>query len=245
MPLLGLIGYPLAHSFSPEYFKQKFEHLKISNWQYKAFPITEIHLLPDLLGNNPDLIGLNVTIPYKTEVLPYCDTLSPEVIEIGAANLILIDRNAPSDLKIKAYNTDAYGFYESLIPWYKHKGNKSLIMGTGGVSKAVQYVLKSMDIPFDIVSRTGKLTYAELEINQYGLLINCTPIGTLKENSEKESFLPLDYAKINKDMYFYDMVYNPQYTDMMAAFEIKGAQVKNGLEMLHLQADKTWEICSK
>jgi shikimate dehydrogenase len=238
MPLLGLIGYPLAHSFSPAYFKQKFKDENLLDWDYQAFPIESIELLPTLLDLHPDLIGFNVTIPHKTEVLKYCHTLSEEVDKIGAANFILID---PKTKLLSAYNTDYFGFAKSLEAWYNGCG-RALVLGSGGSSKAIQYALDNLNISHDGCGRNGEINYSNVDLNQYDLIVNCTPIGMSTYTLHETDVLDLPYHQINNSHCFYDLVYNPENTSMMQRFAARGARVKNGIEMLHLQADKAWEM---
>jgi shikimate dehydrogenase len=238
MPLLGLIGYPLSHSFSPQFFKGKFESLGLTDWDYQLFPLPDITALPSLLDNH-ELIALNVTIPHKQSVLRFCTELSPEVKAIGAANLIIISRPDQHKAILKAHNTDYYGFSESLRHWYGAEEGKALILGTGGSSKAVQYALSIMNIHYDVVGRHSTLNYQNIELGDYKLIINCTPVGMKYSESET---LPLPYEQVHEGQFFYDLVYNPSETAMMKLFADKGVIVKNGLEMLHLQAERTWEI---
>lgn len=244
MVILGLIGYPLSHSFSPAYFKAKFEQLGLENYEYRSFPIQDISELKKLIHSENELIALNVTIPYKTSVLPLCQILSYDVIEIGAANLLLINRNTDG-YSLSAYNTDHFGFSESLKKFYPLNSNKALVLGNGGSSKAIQYALQKMQIPFDIASRTIGIPYNEIELSNYTLIVNCTPIGMEKFADESNGLLPLDYSKIKASHYFYDLVYNPLQTQMMEEFQKRGAMVRNGLEMLKIQADKAWEIINR
>lgn len=237
MPLLGLIGYPLAHSFSPAYFKQKFKDENLLDWDYQAFPLKDLDGLPAFLNSQSELIGFNVTIPHKTEVLKYCNTLSEEVEKIGAANFILIH---PETKLLSAYNTDYWGFAQSLKTWYTGEG-RALVLGNGGSSKAIQYALELLQKSFDVCSRNGELNYSNLDLSQYDLIVNCTPIG-MSSNKELSEELELPCQQINCTHFFYDLVYNPDNTAMMQRFAAKGAKVKNGLEMLHLQADKAWEM---
>lgn len=241
MVTLGLIGYPLSHSFSPAYFKAKFEQLGLENYEYRLFPIQDISQLSNLIEKEKDLIALNVTIPYKTSVLPLCKFLSEDVIEIGAANLLLINRNTDG-YSLTAYNTDHFGFSESLKNFYPFNSKKALVLGNGGSSKAVQYALQKLQIPFDIASRTVGIPYNEIDMSQYTLVINCTPIGMENFADNSNILLPLDYSSINSSHYFYDLVYNPLHTPMMEEFQKRGAEIKNGLEMLQIQADKAWKV---
>ena len=241
MPLLGLIGFPLSHSFSPRFFMSKFERLGLHDWDYRLFPIEHISELPQLIENHKDLVALNVTIPHKQHVLRFCGTLSDEAAAIGASNLITIKRNGHLN-ELKAYNTDYYGFTESISDWYRQIHGKALVLGTGGASKAIQYALKQLNIDFDVAGRSGPLTYQNIRLSSYQLIINCTPVGMYRENGSPEECLPLHYEDVRRDHHFYDLVYNPEYTVMMRKFEEKGARVKNGLQMLYLQAERAWTI---
>jgi shikimate dehydrogenase len=241
MPSIGLIGYPLEHSFSPQYFAQKFESLQLNDWQYHLFPIASIHSLYDIIKGNSDLIGLNVTIPHKQSVIQYCQHIDEDALQIGAVNGLIIQRDNKDTFKIKGINTDWMGFYLSLKNALPFSPQRALICGNGGASLAVQYALNKLNIPFQIVSRNGTFTYQDLNeerFQSFQLIINTTPVGTLN-NSER--ILPLPYQVINADMFFYDLVYNPEVTPTMELFMKHGAQAKNGLEMLHLQADLFWQ----
>lgn len=245
MPSIGLIGYPLDHSFSPHYFAQKFESLQLKDWQYKLFPIESIHSLPNIIQKNHDLIGLNVTIPHKQSVIQYCHLVEEDAQKIGAVNGLIIQRNTNNTFHLKGINTDWLGFYLSLKNAMPISPQRALICGNGGASLAVQYALNKLNIPFQIVSRKGAFTYQDLStelFQSFQLIINTTPAGTLNF-SERE--LPLPYHAINNDMLFYDLVYNPESTPMMKQFLNHGAKAKNGLEMLHLQADLFWEIVNQ
>jgi shikimate dehydrogenase len=245
MPKLGLIGFPLSHSFSPKYFESKFIALGLTDWSYELFPIRSIHQVPKIIESNPDLVAFNVTIPYKEEILEYCEILSEEVESISAANLIVINKINHS-YNLSAYNTDYIGFSKSLIHFSNNKPFKSaLVMGTGGSSKAIQFALKKLKIPFHVHSRDMKPKYTELNLSRFDLIVNCTPVGMFKENNPNQLYLPLNYKSIQAGCHYYDLVYNPENTDMMIQFEEKGALVKNGLEMLHLQADEAWKIVQR
>lgn len=244
MRKFGLIGFPLSHSFSKKYFTEKFEKEGIENATYELFPIESIEQLPALIASEPNLIGLNVTIPYKELVLPFLDELDAKAEAIGAVNTITIREG-----KLKGYNTDYYGFKSSLTQWLGANPlpEKAFILGTGGASKAVKASLEDLDIPYQFVSRTaslGQLTYKEL--NETGLndtrstlIINTTPLGT-SPNTDQLPDLP--YEQLSSDDYLFDLVYNP----LVTAFMQKGIEarcwVKNGLEMLHGQAEKAWEV---
>lgn len=245
MNTLGLIGFPLSHSFSPSYFAQKFKDLEITNWHYQLFEIDSIEKLPQFVLETPNLKGLNVTIPYKEKVLKYCTSLTKEAEEIGAVNFIEIKPN-----EIIGHNTDWLGFTKSLKNWYQQTIKKALVLGNGGAAKAIIYSLQKLKIPYDIAVRKTNIesnifafnSITESQFQQYDLIINCTPIGTVNFN---ESLLPLPYNAIHQHHFFYDLVYNPIETAMMKLFEEKGAKVKNGYEMLQIQADETWQLITR
>jgi shikimate dehydrogenase len=238
----GLIGYPLTHSFSSQYFQRKFAGEGIDA-QYRAFELTTILEFPALLESTPDLKGLNVTIPYKAAILPYLDRLSEAAMVIGAVNCIDIENN-----KLAGYNTDVIGFSESLKPLLKDPHTNALVLGTGGSSLAVKYVLEALDIEYVTVSRTKKaecITYKELTtslIKAYPLIINTTPVGMYPNT---ESFPELPYEGITEHHLLFDLVYNPEETKFLSLGKERGATVKNGLEMLHLQAEASWRIWNK
>ncbi len=240
MNLYGLIGYPLSHSFSKKYFTEKFAGESIADAVYELFPIEQIELLPDVLAANPQLRGLNVTIPYKEQVLPYLTSLSPAVQDIGACNCIRIQGVA-----LTGFNTDVIGFEQSLLPLLKTHHTRALVLGTGGAAKAVLWVLKRNNIQTQTVSRTGSggaLRYEDLDasvIAAHTLIINTTPLG-MQPNVNSLPSLP--YAAISERHLCYDLVYNPQKTAFLSAAEQQGAAVKNGLEMLELQAEAAWRI---
>ncbi|UCS94446.1 shikimate dehydrogenase [Echinicola marina] len=245
MRKFGLIGYPLKHSFSKKYFTEKFEKENISACQYELYELDSIDKVPDLIKNNPDLEGLNVTIPYKEQVIPFLDELDPSCKAIGAVNCIKI-----KDGKLIGYNTDYIGFKESLEIWLgDSKGIQGLVLGTGGASKAVKQALKNLNIPYKMVSRTanaenGTISYEDLIKNEkllqeYHLIINTTPLGTFP-NTEEMPDIPL--SQIGREHKIYDLVYNPEKTFLMRSTEARSAAVKNGLEMLHLQAEAAWKI---
>lgn len=236
MPLLGLIGFPLTHSFSPQYFQSIFLSEGLKNWDYQLFPLPDIHALPELLRTQQELLAFNVTIPHKAAVLSFCQEQSEEVTAIGAANLVLVNR---VDQSLKAFNTDVWGFENSLFPWYQG-GKRALIIGSGGSSKAVQFVLKNKGIPIDVLSRSKPESSTILHLSHYDLIVNCTPLGML--HHQADPLYPLPYHQINTQHSFFDLVYNPQETAMMKVFAAAGAQTKNGLEMLHLQADRAWQL---
>lgn len=242
MKLYGLIGYPLGHSFSKQYFTEKFKAAGLLDCVFEAYAIPEINEFPSLIINNPSLKGLGVTIPYKEQVLTYLDELSPEVEAIGATNSIRI-----VDGKLKAFNTDIIGFETSFKKHLKSFHKKALILGTGGASKAVQYVLAKMGIPFFIVTRTKEdnkahINYEDVNkevIESHQLIINCTPVGMypIEDNSPA-----IPYQFLTPHHYLYDLVYKPEKTIFLAKGEAAGATIENGYEMLILQAEASWKI---
>jgi len=242
---LGLIGYPLTHSFSQKYFTEKFQREDIKDWQYQNFELAKITGFPELLKNEPNLVGLNVTIPYKEQVLSYVDILSGTVQEIGAANTLVITK----EKKVKAYNTDVYGFERSLKPLLKPQHQKALILGTGGASKAIAFALEKLNISYLTVSRNPKnssqISYNQIDeilLKNYLIVINTTPLGTYPRTDESPQ-IPYDFVT-NKHL-FYDLTYNPAQTLFLKQAAAKGANVSNGLKMLHLQAEKAWQIWRK
>ena len=237
--LFGIIGYPLSHSFSPAYFLEKFEQERIFA-QYKAFEITSIHSLPDILKKNPTLEGLNVTIPYKQDVINYLDSLSKEAADINAVNCITI-----KDGLLNGQNTDIIGFEKSLLPLLKKHHHQALILGTGGAAAAVAYVLKKWNIPYQIVSRnqaSNTITYEQLDatiINTHQLIINTTPLGTYPNINDCP---PIPYALLTAEHLLYDLIYNPVETKFLAQGKAAGCSIKNGFEMLKVQAEESWKI---
>lgn len=244
MKHLGLIGYPLSHSFSVRYFTEKFRREGITEFEYVNYPIQSVRELKPLLEEKEDLIGLNVTIPHKKEVIPLLDEIDPEAAEIGAVNTIRIKRS-PGNIHLKGYNSDAYGFRESLIPLLGAGHSYALVLGTGGASKAVTYVLEQLGITFQYVSRTppeGQLHYLDLcyaVMKKHTLIVNTTPLGTYPNTS---AFPNIPYDLLTPDHVLYDLVYNPPETEFLRLGRQKGARIMNGHEMLVLQAEKSWEI---
>lgn len=235
MRQFGLIGYPIKHSFSPGYFKDKFKIEKIADARYDLYPLEQIELFEELKG----LQGLNVTIPYKEAVIPFLDELSLEAKEIGAVNTIKF-----SDGRKVGFNTDSYGFKYSLQPLIEGKKvAHALVLGTGGAAKAVWYVLEKLKIPFYKVSRSsGDILYQDIDeslLKKNLLIVNTTPLG-MAPNIQQCPDLP--YKAIGPDHILYDLVYNPEKTLFLIKGAAQGATIKNGLEMLQLQADKAWQI---
>lgn len=245
MRLFGLIGNPLSHSFSAKYFENKFEKESISDADFRLFPIESISKLHSIIEQNPALTGLSVTIPYKLAVLPQLNHLSEEAKAIGAVNCIAIKRDG-SKSELTGYNTDIHGFRASLEPHLQACHNRALILGTGGAAKAVSFVLKKKGIEFKFVSRNSEnndsLLYSQLTekvINDNLLIINTTPLGMYPNI---ESFPEIPYQFLSERHFLYDLVYNPLETRFLLKGKERGAGIKNGLQMLEIQAEKSWEI---
>jgi shikimate dehydrogenase len=259
MKKFGLIGFPLGHSFSQKYFTEKFEKEGIKDCEYISLPINNINELPNLLKSNPDLCGLNVTIPYKIGVHYFLDNVSPTAKIIDAVNCIkitypnslsglfdgeLMTTNADKPY-LDGHNTDAYGFLESLKPLLKKQHKKALILGNGGATRAVKYVLKKLDIDFKIVSRQHHhemLAYTDISkklLSEYQIIINTSPLGTYPNVNECPN---IPYQYLTSDHLLYDLIYNPEETTFLRKGKDQGATIKNGYEMLVLQAEKSWEI---
>lgn len=237
--MYGIIGFPLQTTFSPDYFNAKFKDLGIDA-MYKKFPLEHMAQLPSLIKEYPDLKGLNVTIPHKQHVIPYLDSLDTTAATIGAVNCIQIKEG-----KLKGFNTDVTGFKASLQPLLQPQHDKALILGTGGASKAVAYALQQLDIPFQFVSREkkeGPLTYSELDtaiVSSHKLIINTTPLGM---HPKEHSAPDIPYHAVGAGHLLYDLVYSPAETLFLAKGKAQGAAIKNGYEMLILQAEAAWAI---
>ncbi len=248
MDKYGLIGYPLKHSFSIGYFNEKFQAENI-NAEYVNFEIPRIEEFMEVIEENPNLCGLNVTIPYKEQVIPYLNELDKDTAKIGAVNVIKIIRQPKGKTKLVGYNSDIVGFTRSIEPLLQPHHVKALILGTGGASKAVFHGLANLGIKATFVSRTKKnsnvLTYEELtpEIMQsHTVIVNTTPLGMYP----KVDFCPnIPYDQLTPNHLLYDLLYNPNETLFMKKGKAQGATVKNGLEMLLLQAFVSWEIWNK
>ncbi len=248
--LLGLIGYPLSHSFSRSYFQRKFsQDTTFSNYDYLNFQIEHIDELKNIIIEHPQLIGFNVTIPYKEQMLQFLDEEDEIVRQIKAVNTVKIVRDNSKQFKLLGYNTDVYGFEQSIKPFLKPHHEKALILGTGGASKAVAYVFKKLRIDFLFVSRNAKnkntITYSDLDkkiMNQYRIIVNTTPVGMFPDIDSSPA---IPYIYIDKEFLCYDLVYNPEKTKFLVFSEEKGADIVNGYQMLVLQAEKAWEIFTK
>jgi shikimate dehydrogenase len=240
MRLFGLIGYPLTHSFSGKYFAEKFAREGLIDHRYDLFSIPAIDELALILSQYPDLCGLNVTIPYKEQVLPFLNEMDGVVQKIKACNCIRIKNG-----QLKGFNTDVIGFEISLKEQLRPHHRKALILGTGGAAKAVEYVLQKTGIEFKYVSRkkTGNnFTYSELDkdiMGAYQLIINTTPVGTYPAVNEAPD---IPYEHLTSQHYLFDLVYNPPKTLFLQKGEQQGAIAKNGYDMLLIQADESWKI---
>ncbi|GAB3826927.1 shikimate dehydrogenase family protein [Pontibacter rugosus] len=241
MRKFGLIGKKLGHSFSKKYFTEKFEREGITDAAYELYEIPQIENLPSLLEQEPELVGLNVTVPYKEQVLPFLDALDSAAASIGAVNTIKI-REGQSI----GYNTDYIGFKTTLEDFYpEQQREQALVLGTGGAAKAVWAALNALNIPFKRVSRNeaeGQLTYAQLGpeiVATHNLIINTTPLGMFPEVKEAPT---LSFNSITSKHYVYDLVYNPEYTLLMQKCAERGANTINGLPMLHAQANAAWQV---
>ncbi len=241
MKKFGLIGYPLKNSFSENYFNSKFLSLALLDYEYQNFSIEHIEQLKTLLANEPDLAGFNVTIPHKETIIPMLDNLDVSAREVGAVNCVCKTGN-----KLVGYNTDVFGFENTLLPLIQNKRiHQALILGTGGAAKAVAYVLRKNGILNTYVSRNptaGQLAYADLtpaHFTSHKLIINCTPLGMFPNI---DAAPPIPYEQITPDHIAYDLIYLPIETIFLTFCKQQGATTKNGLEMLHLQAEKSWDI---
>ena len=243
MNTYGLIGYPLGHSFSRKFFTEKFEKEGIDA-QYLNFEIPSIEEFPEIIKNNPELRGLNVTIPYKQQVMQYLHSISEEASAIGAVNVVRV-----RDGHLTGFNSDVIGFVNSIRPLLKPHHKKALILGTGGASKAIHYGLeKKLGMETLFVSRTareGMITYDDITpetLQAYHVIVNCSPVGMYPHVDECPA---LPYEAMNENNLLYDLVYNPLKTLFMKKGAEQGATVKNGLEMLHLQAIASWRFWGK
>jgi shikimate dehydrogenase len=240
MKKFGLIGKTLSHSFSREYFTEKFKKLKLSDHSYDLYELADIEEIESIFSIS-NLVGLNVTVPYKQSIIPYLDELDSSAERVGAVNVIRIDNK-----KKIGYNSDYLGFKISLANWIAEKSiTKAIILGSGGASKAVAAALLDLGINYKVVSRhphVGQLSYSEVDdnlINETPLIINTTPLGM---SPDETSFPPINYDLLNSYHYLYDLVYNPALTTFLKQGQARGANIKNGLEMLHLQAEESWKI---
>ncbi len=240
--LFGLIGYPLTHSFSPAFFQAKFEREGI-NAAYAAFPLSEIAAFPMLLIDHPDLCGLNVTVPHKEAIMPFLTHVDEAAAEVGAVNCIRIENGTTT-----GYNTDVTGFRNSLMPLLGAEHRAALVLGNGGAAKAVTFALRALGMPYIIVSRHGAEATIKYEdvtpaiLSTHRLVINTTPLGMFPN---MDRCPPIPYDALVQEHLLYDLVYNPEQTLFLAKGHERGAQTKNGLEMLHIQALESWAIWNR
>lgn len=258
MKLYGLIGFPLSHSFSKKFFTDKFNLEKIVDSKYEQFPLEHIKDLPALLQKHKNLCGLNVTVPHKINVLRYLDWIEHDARNAGAVNCIRITAESPvvaafsgevgikgHDFRLEGYNTDIYGFETSLKPLLKKQHDQALVLGDGGAARAVKCVLYNLGIDFKCATRKalpGNILFSELKphhIRDHKLIINTTPIGMSPNIDECP---PIPYDAITDEHLLYDLIYNPEETLFLKKGAEHGAVIKNGYEMLVLQAEKSWEI---
>lgn len=243
MDKYGIIGHPLGHSFSPGFFNEKFQNEGLDA-VYEMYDLPRIETLTEILLANPELRGLNVTIPYKQQVMSYLDELSDEARSIGAVNVIRISHDG-GKMHMKGYNSDVIGFTRSIEPLLESHHKKALILGTGGASMAIEYGLNKLGLETLKVSRSereGTIQYEKITpdvIHEYNVIVNCTPVGMYPHTEECP---PLPYTSMNSHNLLYDLIYNPDETLFMKKGKANGAVVKNGLEMLLLQAYASWEF---
>ncbi len=243
MRKFGLVGKNISYSFSRGYFAEKFRDLGLEDHSYENFDLQQISEFPDLIAQMPELAGLNVTIPYKEAVMPFLDRIDEAARRIGAVNTI---RVGPDGLE--GFNTDLIGFRESLKPLLLPQDRSALILGTGGASKAVAYALGELGISFTYVSRNpgeGRLAYGELNadiMDTCQILVNCTPLGTFPD-TDRAPLLPYDL--LGPSHLLYDLIYNPPLTAFLKEGQQRGCRIKNGLEMLQIQADRAWELWNR
>ena len=240
----GLLGKNIGYSFSVGYFAEKFKSLNLEDYEYVNFDIQTIEEFPEIIKNNPNLKGMNVTIPYKEAVIPYLDKISKKAQRIGAVNTIKFTKKG----KLKGYNSDFYGFKKSLKPLLEPHHKKALILGTGGASKGVGFALEELGITYTFVSREAtnesigyKLVNATT-FDNHQIVINCTPLGT---SPNVDAFPPIPYEYFTSKHIAHDLIYNPEETIFLKKAKKQGAKTKNGLEMLRYQAEKSWRIWNK
>jgi shikimate dehydrogenase len=240
----GLLGRNISYSFSKGYFTEKFNNEVFTGNSYENFDIADINDFTELVKNNPELKGLNVTIPYKEQVIPFLDKLSKKASLIGAVNTIKFTKKG----KLKGYNTDYYGFKKSLEPLLEPHHKKALILGTGGASKGVAFALDELNIPYTFVSREAKENIIDYDLinattfDNYQIIINCTPVGTSPNITACPS---LPYEFFTEKHIAYDLIYNPEETQFLKNAKEHGAVIKNGYDMLIFQAEKAWKIWNK
>jgi shikimate dehydrogenase len=244
MRKFGLIGYPLGHSFSQKYFTEKFALEKITDCSYENFPLKQLEHFPDLIRDNPDLCGLNVTIPYKTGILNYIDVPETAIEEIGAVNVLKIKR-VTGEIKIFGFNSDVTGIRDSILPHLNGNIKNVLILGTGGSSRAVSCTMKMLGLNVQLVSRRkrpGILCYIDLTpelIKNTDIIVNTTPLGMYPDISTRPE---INYDLLDERHILFDLVYNPEHTSFLKMGKVRGCRIITGLKMLYSQADRSWEI---
>lgn len=239
MTHFGIIGYPLHHSFSANYFNEKFQREGIEA-EYSLYPIDDISLFPALQAEKK-LRGINVTMPYKQQIIQLLTSLDDTAKAIGAVNVI----DARPDGQLIGYNTDAIGFIESIRPLLQPSDRHALILGTGGASKAVQYGLQLLGLTTIKASRTpqaDQIAYSDIRLQDYQVIVNCTPLGMVPDT---ENMPPLHYEQLNAAQLLYDCIYNPEETQFLKAGKQHGCRCKNGIDMLYGQAIAAWQIWNK
>jgi shikimate dehydrogenase len=243
----GLVGYPLGHSFSKKYFSEKFSKENIPDCVYNNYPLENLDHFEDLIKSDEDLVGLNVTIPYKSLIIRKIDVLDPEAKEIGAVNVLKIKRQS-NQFTIFGYNSDVTGIRDTLLPYIKDNVRNALILGTGGSSKAVSFVLNKLGLNVNHVSRERKpgiLNYSDITpaiIGNTQIIVNTTPLGMFPDIESKPDIV---YSALTQDHVLFDLVYNPEMTSFLKMGADKGCTTLSGLKMLHSQAEKAWEIWNR
>lgn len=244
MRKFGLIGYPLGHSFSVRYFSEKFLKEKITGCSYKNYPLTGIEQLPGLIESDSEICGLNVTIPYKTEVIRYLNYIDPEAEKVGAVNVLKIKRSV-GRVHISGFNSDIYGIRTTLMPFAVEELQNALVLGTGGSSRAVCHVLSEMDVFYTLVSRSEKpgcISYSDINeglLRGIRLIVNTTPVGMYPHTEGKPD---IRYYLLTEKHILFDLVYNPEKTAFLKEGEERGCKILTGLKMLYSQAERSWEI---
>jgi shikimate dehydrogenase len=244
MRKFGLIGYPLGHSFSKKYFTEKFLKEHIMDCSYENYPLENLDTFGELVSSEKDLCGLNITIPYKSEIIRFLDGIDPEAEEIGAVNVIKIKREN-NQIKLYGYNSDVTGIRDSLLPFIGDGVTNALVLGTGGSSRAVCHVLKKIGIKVTMVSRDkkpGALVYSEIDkavLDRTQIIVNTTPLGMFPNTSG----LPeINYKDLNRTHILFDLVYNPEITSFLKHGAAQGCIIISGIRMLHSQAEKAWDL---
>jgi shikimate dehydrogenase len=244
MRKFGLIGFPLGHSFSKKYFTGKFLNENIADCLYDNYPLINLDGFPDLVASDIELCGLNVTIPYKSSIIRFLDYIEPEAKEIGAVNVIKIKRSEGT-ITLSGYNSDVTGIRDTLFPYINNNVSNALVLGTGGSSRAVCHVLKKYGLQVNLVSRekrTGVLNYSDIDsriIDKSQLIVNTTPLGMFPDIESKPD---IDYKSLNRKHILFDLVYNPEVTSFLKKGAEQGCLIISGIQMLHSQAEKAWEI---